>query len=326
MTAEHGEMPRQSSSNAAARPDDTGRSTTSALNRASPDTSNLKFADFTDATNLAATRRAARAFVALLRDREIHHVAPPGDQVSTTRTASTDDDLTDRVFPDSLDSTKTPFISVVLLVGDASLALLSDALVALDAQSDHRFELFVIVDASRSSEIDRIEELLAAFNPRMVGHSWVVREATSPEETSGRIAAIRVGLAQARGRYVTVLDATSVVFGHFIATFADLAKESSVGVLRARALRQPMRELTWPDGCVGFEPTGAATPASSPHFSILDHLRTPQTPPGSYALLREYFDDLESGGDEDEMLLEAALLADVAEATHDVVILLRDFP
>jgi hypothetical protein len=216
-------------------------------------------------------------------------------------------------------------LSVVLLAGDHSSALLNDALVALDAQSDTDFELIVVASSSLESDIERVERLLAAFSSGLAARSRLVAAPLPQNEPHWRVEALRAGLATARGRYITILDATDIVFGHFVATFASMARTSPAAVLRARAITQPMRELTWPDGHAGFEPTGAAESASAPRFSILEHLSQGGTPPGSYALQSEYFNDLGPVSDEDSALLEAAVLGGVHESPGEVIVLMRHF-
>jgi hypothetical protein len=216
-------------------------------------------------------------------------------------------------------------LSVILLTIDISSTLLNDALVALDAQSDTDFELIVVASASLESDVEHVEGLLAAFSAGLCARSRLVTAPLPRNEPRWRVEALRAGLAQARGRYVSVLDATSIAFGHFVATFASMARTSPAAVLRARAITQPMRELTWPDGRAGFEPTGGAESASATRFSILGHLSQGGTPPGSYALQREYLNDLGPDCDEDTALLEAAVLGGVHESPGEVIVLIRRF-
>ncbi|MBW4029549.1 MAG: hypothetical protein HIU57_02580 [Acidobacteria bacterium] len=229
------------------------------------------------------------------------------------------------------------FLSVVVVTDDASSRLLSDALVALDAQSDQNFELIVVVPAAELSDVSAIDQLLRGFSAGLGARSRVaVAQSRSESEFKSesesdhdlrarRLDAARTGVALARGHYLSILDASSVVFGHYVETFSRLAQTTSAGVLRARALSQPLRRLTWRGGTVGFEPTAGATSASVARFSVLEHLVAPATPPGSYALRREYFVDLGPDVDENEVLAEAAVLAGVHDAPDDVVVLLRPF-
>ncbi len=231
--------------------------------------------------------------------------------------------FSDLIYSDHADD--APFLSVVLVASDISDVMLDDALLALDAQSDTDFEL-IVVASSHDVTRNRVEEILQVYSSGLAHRSSIVTPTSVREQFSSRRELLRAGCAAARGRYVVVLDASSVVFAHFVETFHRLAHESPAAALRARALRQPVRHLTWPDGHLGFEPTGGAVPASAAHFSALEHLAgsTQASPAGSYALRRDYVEEL-GLDDEATMLVEAALLGGVREAPDEVVVLLRHF-
>ncbi len=228
---------------------------------------------------------------------------------------------------------QAPFLSVVLVVGAASSDQVHDALVALDAQTSSDFELLVVAPPATSTtsraRLRRtdLEGLLREFSSGLATRSRVI---DAPESASSRDEAAPEGLGRARGRYVTFLEATSVVFGHFVATFAAL-ETTPAAVLRARAIVQPLRTLTWPDGRRGYEPTGGARRASVERFSPLDHLvratslEYPGAPPGSYALRRRDAQLLGLSSGPDELLVEAAVLGGVSERSEEVVVLLHRF-
>lgn len=215
------------------------------------------------------------------------------------------------------------FLSIVLVVGETPARLLDDALVALDAQSDEDFELIVVVSSRDPTELATVDERLRPFNSGLARRTRLVQATPASSEPTWRGEAVRAGCALARGRYVSVLDASSVVFGHYVRSLSRLSRTSAAGVLRARALIQPLHASSWPSGESGFEPAGGAAPASVEHFSVLEHLVQPATPVGSYALRRDFVSDLPADVDEDEVLAEAALLAGVHEDVDDVIVLLR---
>jgi hypothetical protein len=273
---------------------------------------------------LATLTKLLRAVIARLRESPTS-----GGAASEPLVAGVPDPLaaqsSDHIY--SHESDDVPFLSVVLVANDTSDTMLSDALLSLDAQSDTDFELIVVVSPSLGIDRDRVEELLREFSSGLAARSQVVVETSESLEQGTRTDALRAGLAQARGRYVTVLDATSVVFAHFVETFAHLSQASPAAVLRARAITQPLRALTWPDGSRGFEPTGGAAPASASRFSALEHLMSSVTasPSGSYALRCGYVDELGLHDDEVALLVEAAMLGGVHEAPNEVIVLLRHF-
>ncbi len=263
----------------------------------------------------AITRPLADLMADLMADLGGGHV---GDTVGDTV-------ANDYIYSHDGDGSDTPFLSIVLLSAHDSTRILNDALVALDAQSDDDFEVIVVTAATHAPGLAKIEALLRRFSAGLASRTRIVVAPDAPSDVTPRLNAARIGAALARGRYVSFLSSTDLVFGHYVATFSHLARTSPTGVLRARAARQPLRLVAWRDGEPGYEPAAGAAAASSTHFSVLDHLVAPATPPGSYALRRDFVADLGSGLDEDGALVEAALLVGVHEASDDVVALLRTF-
>jgi hypothetical protein len=262
---------------------------------------------------------------------------PRGDSFDTPDAAFVSTAWRDYIHSDETDEI-APFLSIVLVVGAASRDQVSDALVALDAQNDTNFELLLVVPASEEGATTipgagraQLEDQLLHFSSSLAPRSRVVESPAGAEDRAARDAALSVGITAARGRYITFLDATSVVFGHFVATFAEMSAVSPTAVLRARAITQPLREMTWPDGRRGYEPTGGARPASAAHFGALEHLlhsTSPDflgSPPGSFALRRRDVEILRLHAGEDELLVEAAVLGGVTNNSEDVVVLLHHF-
>ena len=234
-----------------------------------------------------------------------------------------------------VDLATAPFLSIVLLGVDVSPRLLHDVLVALDAQSDDDFEV-IVVAPDPTTGLSSIETMLRRFSAGLASRTRVAAVPNSPGDAAPRLAAVRAASVLARGRYLSFLNATDVPFGHYVETLSRLARTSPKGVLRARALRQPLRRVAWRGDEPGFEPTAGAASASSERFSVLDHLVAPATPPGSYALRHDFVTDLATdlanivGTDaatdvDDDALVEAALLAGVIEDPDDVIVLLRTF-
>ena len=234
------------------------------------------------------------------------------------------------------DASAPPFLSIVVWGPDESPWLLNDILVALDAQSDDDFEVIVVAPDPTTGP-SSIETMLRRFSAGLASRTRVVAMPNAPGEARARLVAVRTGSALARGRYLSFLNATDVPFAQYVETLSRLARTSPRGVLRARAVRQPLRRVVWRGDEPGFEPAAGAASASSARFSVLDHLVTPATPPGSYALRRDFVADLATERDngvatepatdvdEDEALVEAALLAGVVEDPDDVIVLLRTF-
>ena len=222
-----------------------------------------------------------------------------------------------------------PFLSIVLVPGDASEAELADVLVALDAQSVTGFELVAVAPGPAPADRRRLADALAPFAGGLAARSRVV-PGPAPGDPRAAPGALGAGVRAATGRYVATLDGRSVVLANFVETFARLAEQHPGAVLRAQALLQPVHEVAWPGGRTGPEPTAGAARASLPRYSLLDHLAVPSSPPGSYALPRTCFtvlglayEDALDGLEHDEVLARAATYCGVAESTGEVVVLIR---
>ena len=302
-----------------------------------PETANDESAELSRAevsrADATSVRRLVRALVADLRANRTSAI--PGTLADSLKhlvaqpaTSTIGDDYIYSHADDGgdADDASAPFLSIVLVGVDVSPRLLNDALVALDAQSDDDFEVIVVAPDPTTGG-SSIETMLRRFSAGLASRTRVVAAPNASGDATPRLAAIRTGAALARGRYLSFLNATDVPFGHYVETLSRLARTSPRGVLRARAVRQPLRLVTWRDAEPGFEPAAGAASASSAHFSVLVHLVAPATPPGSYALRRDFASDLgvDEDVDEDEALVEAALLAGVIEDPDDVIVLLRTF-
>ncbi len=207
-----------------------------------------------------------------------------------------------------------PALSVVLLAGAGGPP--SDLLLCLDAQRSRDFE--VVCCAPRGAH-GAFADALAALSPDLGARTVVV---DAPADRGRGLAA---AIAAATGRHLTVLDGRSLVYPHFVETFARLGAEHPEAVLRALALAQPVV----PEGGA-WRVTGPAAPTGRARFLLAEHLFETASPPGSYALPRSAFADLGfsvdaavPGAEEESLLLEVAMLCGVHEAPGEVVTLRR---
>lgn len=126
-----------------------------------------------------------------------------------------------------------PFLSVVTRTQGRRLDALRDVLTTLMGQSSTDFEVLVLghrLDAERQLLVERsIADCPAWLRERirlvLVNHG-------------SRTVPLNVGFAEARGRYVSILDDDDLVFGHWVETFEKLAAQKPGAILRARCVRQ----------------------------------------------------------------------------------------
>ena len=216
------------------------------------------------------------------------------------------------VVPDT--GVTSPLLSVLIVTAAGREALLADALVALDAQTRQDFEVVVLVLDALGSEVRAAERLVAEFGESLAGRTQVagVRGSSRPQ-------ALSLGVARARGRYVTVLDDEVVPFAHLVESYASLAAGAAGQVLRILPAEQAARPIPWPEGHEGFVAAeGACTPWPE-RFDLLAELCDEHSPPESYALPRSCFVDLGIAHDEAlgaaaewDVLVQAALCCGLA--------------
>ncbi|MDA8296361.1 MAG: hypothetical protein M0004_07215 [Actinomycetota bacterium] len=206
------------------------------------------------------------------------------------------------------------FLSIALLA--SAPERLGDVVLSLEAQRSFDFEVRVVLAGANREQAAELERQLDERSPALAGRLVVL---AGPSE---RGAAVELARSGAKGRYFTVLDEASVVFPHYVESFARLAAERPGAVVRCLALRQSL-------GADG-EVVGAAELCSRPRFLLSEHVFEPASPPGSYAIPASAFCDLglsyamaTTGAEEEDVLLEAAMLCGVHERDGEIGLVRR---
>ncbi len=219
-----------------------------------------------------------------------------------------------------------PLVSALVVTSPGRGALLEDVLVSLDAQGTADLEVVVLVGGALGAELRAVERLAKSFSGGLASRTTVVGT-----RGMSRARALDLGVARARGRYVTVLDDEVVAFAHLVEVLAGLAERGPGTVLRCIQAVQASRPVGWPcDGPEGFAATDGARTPWPPEFDLVAQLGDELSPPGSYALPRSCFVDLGlaygdavSGAEEWEVLLHAAMLCGVTNEATEVTTLRR---
>lgn len=206
------------------------------------------------------------------------------------------------------------FLSIALLA--SSPERLGDVLLSLEAQRSFDFEVRLVLAGASGEQAAGLKRQLSQRYPALAERLAVL---VGPGE---RGAAVELARSMARGRYFTVLDEASVLFPHYVESFAGLAAERPGAVVRCLALRQVLGA----DGQV----TGEAELCSRPRFLLSEHVFEPASPPGSYAIPASAFCDLglsyaraTVGAEEEDVLLEAAMLCGVHERAGEIGLVRR---
>lgn len=209
-----------------------------------------------------------------------------------------------------------PFLSVIMRTQGRRPETLRDGLACLLGQTNQDFEVIVLPHRVTYDVQVEIERMVDDFPEEVRARSRVV-----PVDAGGRSRPLNVGVREARGRYIAILDDDDLVLGHWVETFAWLAAREPGRVLRCVAVEQDIAEA--PRGPVrgwaGHRTVSAVRHRFASEFDLYDHLIENQSPPVSLAFPRSAFRDLGLSFDEDlnvledwDMLLRTALLCGVA--------------
>ena len=204
-----------------------------------------------------------------------------------------------------------PFLSVLTrTLGDR--ATLLDVLTSLAAQHDPDFELHVLVNNPDRSVIDRIEAMVAGFDPSFAG-----RVTVHHLRAAGRTRPLNDGLDAARGDYAVVLDDDDLVTTDWVGAFKRLAAGSPGRVLRAGSVVQWVET---PPGGSGLSTSVSGFESLYPmELDVLDTIRANRSPSCSYAvpmgLVRSLglrFDESQRVAEDWKFQLAAVLIAGAA--------------
>jgi Glycosyl transferase family 2 len=172
---------------------------------------------------------------------------------------------------------------------------LRETLMTLAGQSCQHFQLLLVVHSESTEAHQTIVRLVDEF-PSDFTKRTTIFTCGRP----GRAAPLNEALPHALGEYVAVLDDDDFVFGHWVETFKNLARESPGKLLRATSTRQNIDSLS-----------GDRTRAASwflmdwpGTYDALSHLIANSTPFMSVAFPRGLFHDLGWRFDEELSTIE----------------------
>lgn len=179
-----------------------------------------------------------------------------------------------------------PFLSVVTRTQGRCLDGLRDVFTALMGQTSTDFEVLILGHRLELEQQLLVEQAIAD-NP-----TWLrdrIRLITV--DHGNRTAPLNVGFAEARGRYVSILDDDDLVFGHWVETFESLASVAPGAILRAGCVRQ-YNELGHLFGHHAARTISGFDCIYPSEFDWAAHLSDNRTPGLSLAFPRSVFADL----------------------------------
>ncbi len=222
--------------------------------------------------------------------------------------------VTTRPVPRVLHEGDDCFLSVVMRTQGTRPQCLEEALLCLAGQTVRSFEVVLAAHRLTTEARATVDDVVAA-QPEWLRE----RIRVLPVDRAGRSAPLNDGFADARGRYVAMLDDDDLVLAHWVETFRDLAEPSPGTTLRAAAMQQQVEAADdqgrmWPR---------AVAPLLMPwalRFHLVDHLAANQTPNMAVAFPRSVvidglrFDEELSTTEDWDFLVRAAVRTGVADS------------
>jgi hypothetical protein len=190
---------------------------------------------------------------------------------------------------------------------------LQESLLCLAAQECTDFECLVLAHDVEPAALGDVNYLVDTLPLPVRNRFRVV-----PVIGGGRSRPLNVGVEQARGRYVAILDDDDLVFAHWVGQFRELSRQRPGRVLRAGVVVQEAVHGRWMDRHEYRNIGGFQAPYPG-EFDLLRHLSDNSSPPCGLAFPRSCFRDLGIRFDEElpvledwDVLLQAAVLCGVA--------------
>jgi glycosyltransferase involved in cell wall biosynthesis len=221
-----------------------------------------------------------------------------------------------RSSPAPTEVAEPPLLTVLTRTQGRRSDTLQESLLCLAAQECADFECLVLAHDVAPDALGHIRYMIDSLPPHMAGKVRLI-----PVTGGGRSQPLNVGVAEARGRYVAILDDDDLVFAHWVEEFRVMADKRPGRVLRAGVVVQDAAHDRWLDR-VEYRNIGGFR-APYPEFDLIAHLEDNYSPPCGLAFPRSCFRDLGIRFDDDlpvledwDVLLQAAMLCGVVETTE----------
>lgn len=206
-----------------------------------------------------------------------------------------------------------PFLTVLTRTQGKRPDTLQESLLCLAGQECTDFECLVLAHDVAPEALGHIRYMIDTLPSHVAGKFRLI-----PVMGGGRSHPLNVGVAEARGRYVAILDDDDLVFAHWVEEFRSLAEKRPGRVLRAGVVVQEAAHGRWLDR-VEYRNIGGFQARYPGEFDLLAHLQDNYSPPCGLAFPRSCFRDLGISFDDElpvledwDVLLQSAMLCGVA--------------
>lgn len=189
-----------------------------------------------------------------------------------------------------------PFASVLVRTQGRRPDTLHDALLSLAAQTLEDYEVLLLCHDVPATAQAVVDGIVASMPPEFVARVRVV-----PVTGGRRARPLNVGLAEARGRYIVILDDDDVVMANWLEEFARMAKTAPGSMVRAVVARQ---DFVVGDGHRSYDAVTAPACPYPESFDMLGHLIDNWSPLCGFAFPRVCFAEFGVTFDDDLTVLE----------------------
>lgn len=167
----------------------------------------------------------------------------------------------------------SPFLSVLVRTTGTRPETLRDLLLCLAAQVDDDFEVLLLAHGVLRVGMSELSVLVSQQPERVRSRIRLI----AVEPGGGRSRPLNVGVEQARGRYVCVVDDDDVVLANYVAEFRRLADERPGRVLRTMVVEQDVAETRW-GADRGYAATSGFRYSYPAEYDLVSHLHENFTP------------------------------------------------
>jgi glycosyltransferase involved in cell wall biosynthesis len=218
----------------------------------------------------------------------------------------------DHILEVAEDAETDPFLSVLVRTQGRRRSTLVETLLSLAAQTSQDFEVLILAHDMNEAELSELGLLVESFDTQFSEKVRIVRV-----EGGGRARPLNVGVQNARGAYLAVLDDDDIAFAHWVEEFHRSASANPGSAIRTVVAEQPIEATTW-SGTAGYTTIGSTSIPFPTEFDIWAHMFENNSPFCGYAIPRTCFTDMGVRFDETlavvedwDVILETALLCGV---------------
>jgi hypothetical protein len=182
------------------------------------------------------------------------------------------------------DPIQRPFLTVLLRTQGRRIEPLKDALLCLQGQTDHDFEIVVLIHDALPEDVDDVMRVIGRQPPGLAERIRV-----ELVEGGTRAKPLNIGVEASKGRYIAVFDDDDLLFAHWVETFRQAAERQSGRLIRAVVANQSIEPELWPNDQDGFRTLSWPKPEYPSEFDQFEHLLVNYSPFMSWAFPRELF-------------------------------------